>query len=261
MAINVDSPPPASWSFGSGTINTINEDKFLATRLCASRSPRPHFQARLHAARGQFSSMKSAGLLGGHHTGAQSSMLASTCIWPVLNAGRPAVALHEHTPEAEAIRSSLDEFRRKVGAHILGVPTRAPVEGILGELGWPTDMDLANAQHLRLFENFMREPHISLPLGFMQRLLQLNTCTPHLSPPFVQHAMQLISAYGLSVGDAALPCWKDQVRRASDVLSAVALPCHVHAVAGSYIPRHGWARHGSLLAHGPLQGPSAPSSG
>ena len=171
--------------------------------------------------------MKSAGLLGGHHTGAQSSMLASTCIWPVLNAGRPAVALHEHTPEAEAIRSSLDELRREVGAHILGVPPRAPAEGILGELGWPTDMDMANAQHLRLFGNFMRAPHSSLPLGFMQRLLQLNTSTPHLSPPFVQHAMQLISAYGLSVRDAALPCWKDQVRRASDLAASARWRHHV----------------------------------
>ena len=102
----------------------------------------------------------------------------------------------------------------------------------------------------------MRAPHNSLPLGFMQRLLQLNTCTPHLSPPFVQHAMQLISAYGLSVGDAALPCWKDQVRRASDLAASARWRFHVMSMpslAATY-PDTGGLGMAAYLRMGPFRG-------
>jgi hypothetical protein len=90
----------------------------------------------------------------------------------------------------------------------------------------------------------------------MQRLLQLNTCTPHLSPPFVQHAMQLISAYGLSVGDAALPFWKDQVRRASDLAASARWRLHVMSMpslAATY-PDTGGLGMVAYLRMGPFKG-------
>jgi len=203
--------PPATWAFGPGSISTITQDKYLATRLSASRSPAPHYEVRLRSARGQLKSMQASGLMGGHHPGAQSSLLASACIWPVLNAGRPAVPLYVHTAEAAHIRGALDSFRKEVGISILGVPARTPSEGVLGELGWSPDMEAANVQHLGLFGCFMRAPMQSLPRGFMSRLLALANHSPQLCPPFVRHALDLIAAYGLDIGQAASASWKEQV--------------------------------------------------
>jgi len=226
LAINVASPP-ASWAFGNGTISTISQDKYLATRLSASRSPAPHYDVRLRSARGQLKSMQASGLMGGHHPGAQSSLLASACIWPVLNAGRPAVPLYVHTPEAEHIRTALDSFRKEVGISILGVPTRTPSEGVFGELGWTPDMEAANIQHLGIFGSFMRAPAQSLPRGFMERLLTLARQPPHQCPPFVRHALDLITAYGLDLSQAASASWKDQVKRAAHRAASTRWRAHV----------------------------------
>ena len=226
LAINVASPP-ASWAFGHGSISTIEQDKYLATRLSASRSPAPHYEVRLRSARGQLKSMQASGLMGGHHPGAQSSLLASACIWPVLNAGRPAVPLYVHTDEAAHIRGTLDSFRKEVGISILGVPARTPSEGVLGELGWSPDMEAANVQHLGLFGCFMRAPTQSLPNGFMGRLLTLASRSPQLCPPFVRHALDLIAAYGLDISQAASASWKEQVKQAARRAASARWRTHV----------------------------------
>ena len=171
--------------------------------------------------------MQASGLMGGHHPGAQSSLLASACIWPVLNAGRPAVPLYVHTAEAAHIRGTLDSFRKEVGISILGVPARTPSEGVLGELGWSPDMEAANIQHLSLFGCFMRAPKQSLPNRFMSRLLVLANRSPQICPPFVRHALDLIAAYGLDISQAASASWKEQVKHAARRAASARWRTHV----------------------------------
>jgi hypothetical protein len=68
--------------------------------------------------------------------------------------------------------------------------------------------------------------------------------------------MQLISAYSLSVSDAALPCWKDQVRRASDLAASARWRQHVASMPSlsATYPDTGGLGMAAYLRMGPFRG-------
>ncbi len=73
----------------------------------------------------------------------------------------------------------------------------------------------------------MRAPAQSLPRGFMERLLTLARQSPHQCPPFMRHALDLITAYGLDLSQAASASWKDQVKRAAHRAASMRWRAHI----------------------------------
>ena len=91
-------------------------------------------------------------------------------------------------------------------------------------------MDCANMQHLGVLAAFFRAPEASLPRQFMSRLLRFAQNVPASAPPFIHHALSLLTAYNLPLSVVMQPDGKARIKDAVHAAAQRRWQAHLHSL-------------------------------
>jgi hypothetical protein len=226
LAIRPDENAPEEWPMGEDIIRSSSVEKYLSNTITGTGDWSDHLTAKLKSASRSFNMVRAAGLLGGDMCIQQSAHIATTVIWPSLDSGRVAVNLFGQ-PESQ--RKLFDDFRLKVGRHILSVSKGAPHAGILGELGWIPDIIQGDIQHIKLLHRLLAAPDHTLPRKFADGLVTLLQNPDANLPPFLSQALALITLQPVEPANAFKPGW---LPRTITCIKEVARKNWVHTLQG-----------------------------
>jgi hypothetical protein len=123
--------------------------------------------------------------------------MASGIVWPSLDLGITSV------PYAEAsylaARTLRDKFQINLAKKILNVPRFTSSDGVLGELGWSTNIERNDLQLLLFLSRALHAPSNNVNNRLMFALASAAGLAPNDAPPFIRRCQSLLHALNISM--------------------------------------------------------------
>lgn len=149
-----------------------------------------------------FHTLKERGILGPNRPLDWATEVVQSKIWSLLDVGINITNIYG--PEHEKFRRDRDTLQKQVGACLLGANCTSSIDGILGELGWPSMCDRDELNTARFYLRLAYTNPNNLAHKITHKLIDLHANNPASLPQHVRTALDICQEFKLDFVNSTL---------------------------------------------------------